>query len=222
MNDIALTVLVILATGLLVAAIFYISHRRSAATESALQQVAADNGWKYEPIRAPRTYGYRMHAADWTLESISQSSGSGASEGSTTTIQRSTWIANLPGSTVLIGPRLSQTNLGAMGEMLLQQVLDRYLGSDGRGVNEVQSGSEPFRKRFMVYAQDPRALPISAPLEEILINWIGPLPHIKRTSRGLEIETAKLLKPGEIQQITALGHMLQSQISGDGTTETAT
>jgi hypothetical protein len=213
MDDITLTILVILATGLLVALIFFINHRRERANDESLIQMAAENGWRYEPIRKPLTSGYRMSASDWILESISESSGGKATPGSSSITQTTTWQANLPGTTLLVGPRLSQANLGALGDMLLQKVFDRYLGSDGQGVSEVQAGSEPFRKNYMVYAQDPLAIRISPALESVLLNWSGPKPHIKRTSKGLEIETSKLLKADELKQVTDLGKILVSQLS---------
>jgi hypothetical protein len=213
MDDITLSILVILATGLLVALIFFIGHRRNRANEESLIQIAAENGWQYEPIRKPLASGYRMTAPGWTLESISESNGGTASPGSSNITQTTVWQANIPGTTLLIGPRLSQANLGALGDMLLQKVFDRYLGNDGQGISEVQAGSEPFRKNYMVYAQDPQAIRISPALESALLNWRGPKPHIKRTSKGIEIETGKLLKADELKQVTGLGKILVSHLS---------
>ncbi len=213
MDDITLSILVILATGLLVALIFFINHRRNRSNEESLIQIAAENGWRYEPIRKPLASGYRMTAPGWTLESISESNGEPTSSGSSNITQTTIWQANLPGSTLLVGPRLSQANLGALGDMLLQKVFDRYLGSDGQGISEVQAGSEPFRKNYMVYAQDPLAIRISPALESALLNWRGPKPQIKRTSKGLEIETSKLLKADELKQVTDLGKILVSYLS---------
>ncbi len=156
MNDITLTLLVILATGLLVVIIFVLVRRYRSEQEQHLAQMALERGWKLEVVREPLMYGQRIRHKDWQLDLLTQSSGGPEAAGSSNVTASTVWHAPGSGSTILIGPRTSQINLGGLGEALLRQVLQMALGSEAEGLVEVQEGSQSFQKNFMIYARDPK------------------------------------------------------------------
>ncbi|MBN1537201.1 MAG: hypothetical protein JW908_10755 [Anaerolineales bacterium] len=126
--------------------------------------------------------------------------------------QKTTWFSKRPGSTILIGAKTSQLDLGMAGEMLIKQVIHAALGNDAAGIEEVQIGSSAFQKQFMVWAQDiDEADKLLTPsLQSALINWGKVPPLIKRTSSGttIELKGIHLRKPDEITALAHLGELL--------------
>lgn len=209
MNDIILNLIVLFAVALLGGLIFLLVRRNQARNERELIQMAAERGWRYERLREPLAWGLRLTSPRWSLEAISRSSGEEAGPGSSDVSMQTTWTAYAPGSTLLIGERQSQANLGGMGEMLIRQVLQLALGSDAEGLIEVQPGSDAFHQKFMVWAQNPDEIQIPSALQSILLNWKGQKPVIKRTSQGITIELrgVRLSKPAELNALVQLGEM---------------
>lgn len=212
MNDIILNLLVF--TGFLVIAgiIFFLVFQHQKRQNQKLNQLAQQKGWHIEHIREPLAKGIKITSPEWTLEAVSRSSGREAGPGSTDMEQKTTWFANRPGSTVLIGLKTSQINLGMAGEMLIKQVMQAALGNDAAGIEEVQIGSSAFQKQFLVWAQDiDEADKFLTPnLQSALLNWNKPSPLIKRTSSGVTIELKEthLRKPDEITALAHLGELL--------------
>lgn len=216
MNDLTLTLLVILVTGLLVIIIFVLSRRNRSAKEKALAQMALERGWKLEVVREPLKYGQRIRHKNWVIELMTESTGrSSSTTGSSHVTATTTWRAPGRGSTLLIGPRYSQVDLGGLGEALLRQVLQKALGSEAEGLMEVKAGSDPFRKNFLMYARDPEDVRrlISPFLEATMTNWKKLGPVIKRTAEGLSIEFpgTHFDKPGDIETLVKLGDLLLAQ-----------
>jgi len=60
MNDIALTLLVIMAVGLLVVIIFALVHRSRSEHEQRLAQMAKEHRWKYEVVGDQLLSGLRI------------------------------------------------------------------------------------------------------------------------------------------------------------------
>ena len=215
MNDITLSILVILVTILLVILIFVLVRRYRSEQEKRLAQMALEWGWKLELVKERLVYGQRIHHQDWVIELLTESSGKPEAEGSSNVAASTVWRAPESGSTILIGPRTAQINLGGLGEALIRQVLQMALGSEAEGLVEVQAGSVAFRKHFMIWAKDPEDVRrlISPFLESTLMNWKNVSPTVKRTAEGLSIElrNTRLKKPEEIETLVKLGDLLLSQ-----------
>jgi hypothetical protein len=212
MDDITLNLIVLAVLALICGSIFLLVRRRQAENEQNIIQVAAERGWKYESLREPLAWGLRLSSPRWTLEALSRSSGQEVASGSSDVAMSTTWQAHAPGSTLLIGERTSQANLGGFGDMMVRQVLQLALGADAADLTEIQAGSETFRKKYMLWAQDPvEAEKLLTPaLESALLAWKGEKPLIKRTSEGLTIELrgARLQKTDEILALVQLGELL--------------
>jgi hypothetical protein len=210
MDDITLNLIVIAVFALAGGGIFLIVRRKQAEGEQKIIQMALERGWKYESLREPLAWGLRLASPRWTLEALSRSSGRETGPGSSDISMSTIWRANTPGSTLLIGERSSQANLGSFGAMLQQQALQLALGADADGLQEIQAGSEAFRKVYMLWAQNPSEILLPASLESALLNWKGVKPLIKRTSEGLTIELrgVRLQKMDEINVLIQLGEAL--------------
>lgn len=213
MDDITLNLLVLAAVGLLIGVIFLLVRQRQAQTEQALIQFAAENGLKYEKMRAPLASGFRLDGPGWSLESVSRSSGQPTGETGSSNIRLDTiWHTDLPGSVLLIGERLSNADLDGFGEMLMRQFLRMSLGSEADGLQEVQTGSIEFRQKYVVFAKTPETFRPGPALESALLNWRGQKPLIRRAADGLDIEIrgARLDKPEQLLQLIHLGKILQT------------
>lgn len=210
MNDITLNLIVLSALIMIGGVIFFLVRRRQVHSERELIQLAAEKGWKYETIHEPLAWGLRLTSPRWTLESISRSNGREAGPGSSDVASSTVWRANAAGSTFLLGERTSQTNLGGMGEMLTRQALQFALGAEASGLNEIQAGSEAFRQKYMIWAQDASQIRISPMLENTLLGWKGSKPLIKRTSDGLtmELRGVHLKTINEICPLIQLGEVI--------------
>ena len=209
MEDITLNLIVLAVLVLLGGIIFILVRRRQAGNEQTLIQMAADQGWKYESIREPLAWGLRLGSARWTLEALSRSSGQEADPGSSNVAMSTTWQADAPGSTLLIGARTSQVNLGGFGDTLTRQVLQLALGANADGLAEIQAGSETFRRKYMLWAKDPAEMEglVTPALESALFTWKEQPLLIKRLSGILTIELRgkRLQKADDIQRLISLG-----------------
>ncbi|HSM24402.1 MAG TPA: hypothetical protein VK856_06015 [Anaerolineaceae bacterium] len=145
MDDNILSLLVILTVGLLVVLILVLSRRNRAAKEKALAQMALERGWKLERVNERFVYGQRIRHNDWVIESLIESSGKPEAQGSSNVMASTVWKAPVTGSTVLIGPRTTQINLGGFGETITRQLLQMSLGEEAEGLKEVKDGSKEFK-----------------------------------------------------------------------------
>jgi hypothetical protein len=212
MNDITLNLIVLAVLILIGAGIFLIVRRKQAGDQQELIQMAAQHGWTCESIREPLAWGLRLKSARWTLEALSRSSGKESDSGSSNVSMSTTWQAEAPGSTLLIGPRTSPASLGNIGDRLIRQVLQQTLGADASGLSEVQAGSASFRQMYMLWAQDPVELErlLTPALESALLAWKGEKMLIKRVSGGLSIELrgVRLKKAADLLSLIQIGEIL--------------
>lgn len=212
MNEILLNLVVFAGIALVVGIVLLLVTRKQKQVEQQLQQFVQQKGWRFETIRERLVKGFRITSAEWTLEATSRSSDTDAEAGSSNMEQKTTWTSTQSGTTILIGPRTSQVNLGAIGEMLEMQVIHAALGKEATGVQEVQAGSPSFRKRYMVWAQrveDADRL-LTPDVQSMLLSWTKVSPLIKRTSSGrtIELRGVHLKKKEEILKLVQLGESL--------------
>ena len=212
MNDILLNLFVLAVFAIIAVGILLFVRSKQAEQKEEIQRMAAERGWSYESLREPLAWGERIKGANWTLEAISTSSGRETGPGSSDVSMKTTWKADAPGSTLLIGKGSAQANLGAMGDALTQKVLKMALGADAYDLVEVEVGSPEFRSQYMVWAQEPAEAGklVSPSLQAALMQWKGEPPVIKRTSQGLIIEVhgVHLKKPDELTAIIQIGELL--------------
>lgn len=212
MDDITLSLLVILVTGLLVILIFVLVRRNRSEQEKRLAQMSLERGWRLELVKERLTYGQRIHHQDWVMELLTQSSGSSEAAGSSNVTASTVWKSPVIGSTVLVGPRTVQISLGGLGETLTRQILQTALGEEAQGLEEIKAGSEEFRKHYMIWAKDTEVVMrlINPFFESTLLNWSKYAPTVKRTAQGLSVELrdVRLKKPEEIDTLAKLGEFL--------------
>ena len=212
MDENTLSLLVILAVGLLVVLILVLSRRNRAAKEKALAQMALERGWKLEVVREHLVYGQRIRHNDWVIESLIESSGKPEAEGSSNVMASTVWKSPVTGSTVLVGPRTTQISLGGFGETITRQLLQMSLGKEAEGLEEVKAGSAEFQKLYMIWAKDPAVVVriINPFFESTLLNWAKYAPMVKRTAQGLSVElhNFSLKKPEEFETLAKLGNFL--------------
>jgi hypothetical protein len=212
MDDITLNLIVIGCTALIAGGIFLLVNKKQKESEQQLRQMAVQKGWQMETIRKPLVSGTRIKSTYWTIETISQSSGQESGPGSSNIAQSTTWLAPRSGSIILVGPRPPQSNLGTMGALLSQQVIQMALGPEASNVKEVQVGSSEFQKRFMVWAQDEKDADrlLTPAVQADLLTWHKMIPLIKRTSADLRIELRgfHLTKAADFQRLVQLGEKL--------------
>lgn len=212
MNEITQNLVVLLVLAAIAGAVFLFVRRHQARNEQELRQWADANGWEYQSLRDSLAWGTRFTAPAWTIEALSRSQGPEAGPGSSNIAMTTTWRANRPGSTLLIGPRAYTADLGPMGDTLLRQVMEITLGAEAAGVKEISAGSDPFRQSYAVWARDAEEAKewLDAGLEAALLSWRGEKPIIKRTSDRLSIELrgVRLKKSDEIAALADLGQLL--------------
>jgi hypothetical protein len=114
MDELTQTMLVILVTILLVILIFVLVRRNRSKQEKRLAQMALERGWKLELVKERLAFGQRIHHRDWVFELLTESSGKPEAEGSSNVAASTLWRAPGSGSTILIGPRTAQINLGGI------------------------------------------------------------------------------------------------------------
>jgi hypothetical protein len=212
MDDMTLSLIVILATGLLVIIIFVLVRRNRSEQEKKLAQMALERGWKLEHVKERMVYGQRIQHRDWVIELLTESSGKPEAEGSSNVTASTVWKAPVTGSTVLVGLRTTQISLGGLGETIARQLLQMALGAEAEGLEEVKAGSQEFQKRYMIWAKDPEVVVrlINPFFESTLLNWPKYAPTVKRTAQGLSVElhNFSLKKPEEIVTLAKLGEFL--------------
>lgn len=215
MDDILLNFIVIPFFVVLIIVIVWLVRRKQVTSEQDLRHLAEANGWGFESIREPLAWGTRFKTTQWTLEALSKSLGNEGEPSSSTIAMTTLWQADAPGSTFLIGSRTSSADLGEWGGSLMRQILAHALGPYADGLIEVQAGSEAFRQRYMVWAQEPRVVErlITPTLESALLKWSADQLLVKRTPQELSIllNGVHLKKPQEIGALVRTGELLLTQ-----------
>jgi len=212
MNDLLLNFIVIAGSLILASAIFLFSNQKQKREMKDLTQIANQNGWKIAYIRKPLEKGFKITARDWTIESTMRSSGRESGPGSTDWEQKTTWFANKPGTTILIGPRTTQEDMSPLAEKLAHRILETALGADAYGLKEVAVGSSAFQEKFMVWTQDPERIDsfLTPELQYTLLGWDRKPPLIKRTSKGtsIELDGIQLKNIKGLKALISLGEQL--------------
>lgn len=212
MDDLSLNLVVLAATAAVILAIFLIVRRRQAAQAAALERMARERDWIYDTLREPLAWGTRISAPGWTVEALSRSSGRETGPGSSDVTQHTTWTSSAGGSTLLVGQRLGYVNVGVMGRALLDAALRKTFGIEAGDLVEVEAGSEDFRRRYLVMAQNPAEAErlLSPAVENALMAWKGTPPLVHRTPQGTSITLrgAHLKKPEDILALVRLGEAL--------------
>lgn len=215
MDEILGSLIVILLTGVVVAAVFILTKRAKKRQLERLESLARQKGWQFEAIKEPLSNGYRMKGGNWTLEALKIARGQSVepqqSNISSETLLKSSSLY-LPGRNLLVGPKPAQVDLGGFGEMLKQKLIQTVLGDSGKGMAEVQTGSSFFRERFMTLANDPEdARRILTPqVEQLLLKLEAKKPVLKVSQAGLEIKLDNdyLEKDDDIINFVELGEAL--------------
>lgn len=194
MSDLFLNVAVILGTLFLVAAIFLMTSRSKKRQSERIQSLAQARGWDYEPIRERLSSGYRLHGKGWTLEALTWSSGH-SPEPSQSDVSQHTHVwssaTGVPAGLVLIGPWSGNVpDLGGFGRMLMDKIIERYLGVVHADLQSVAAGSAEFQRKYKIFAQNANDVTaiLSVGVEQALIRWKSPLPVIKISAQEMRIE----------------------------------
>jgi hypothetical protein len=218
LNEILANLIVIGVTAVLVAGIFLVVRRKQALARAELAQMALERGWQIETVREPLAWGVRLKSQDWTLEALSRSSGADPGSGSSNIDLSTVWRADVPGSLILIGEGGAPVNLGALGESLTRQLLQRALGPDADGLVEIQAGSASFRQKYRIWAKslaEAQAC-LTPAVEAALLDWKGTPPRIQRSRSGLKMELGgvRLQAPAELLAFIRIGEALLAAVAG--------
>lgn len=223
MNDLIVSAVVTILTGLGIGAIFWFVHQNKLKQEELIRNNANLRGWDYEAVREPLRSGYRLHGShndvEWMLEGINHSASREAGPGSSEVSSTTRWHclpAPLPGGVTAIGPRpaVNTASLaGAMSSTIVQAALRLMLGDQASAVaamKEVTAGSGSFQQRYMVWAQDEQDAVrlVSSDVEAALMAWPDKLPLIiKIGPSGMEIlhKEARLTRPADLNAFVDLG-----------------
>ncbi|NLF49827.1 MAG: hypothetical protein GX577_01695 [Leptolinea sp.] len=204
MDDLTSSFIVIGVTALVVAAIFFFSHRSKERNQKAIQDMAVRHGWEYTVIRERLAWGSQLSGKNWDLVARSEHIGQPSDSGSANIQSDTTWKAawnNPPGFTMLIGPRLSNSSVGL------------FIPPEYAGMKELETGMSEFAQRYVVLGKgeyDLDFLRIST-IPRQLLNWSEKnRPLIKIDQQFLEIKTNnhRIDKPEELEQVVLLGEAI--------------
>lgn len=224
MDDILVSIIVVLVVALAIIALFVIIARKKKHLESALRQLALSSGWSYEKIDQVHRRGYVLRGEGWQMESVMEGSDRSSEAGSSDWSFMNKWSTDrifVPNELVMIGPKTPNVQsgpFGALGNLVIQKVLHQMLGEDAHNaadLTEVFVGRTSFRDRYSVWAttQEATEKVLTYELENELLNWpMKEVPVIKINDHGVEITTrpGKLATPEEAQALVAIGKAVLS------------
>jgi hypothetical protein len=209
MNDIYISLIVVGCTIILVWGIFLLVQNKQKEDTQKIQAMAVEKGWKMETIQEPLAWGTCIRASNWTLEAVSRSVGPESISGSSNVAMSTIWKAPASGSTLLIGIRTSQKNLGSLGAMLTQQIIQQALGVAANDVKEIKFGNPEFQKQFMVWAKDAQKAEqlLTPTVQAALCSWSTHKPLVKWIDNILSIEIpgVNIKKAEELNKLIQLG-----------------
>lgn len=213
MTDLTTGLIIVAITGLLVGMIFLLVYLNKQQRETALRAMASKNGWTLEIVNDHNASGYRLHKAEWTIESLNQTTYSPSGNTNTSRVDSLTrWFSETVRMTdgiVLIGPHQPEINFAGMGEMVQMVALRLMIGSESTsavGIQRAELGSLELMARYMVWTNREEIAKklLDHPLENVLLAWPPKLPQvIKFSPGGLEIKILGRRLYGE-QELTAL------------------
>jgi hypothetical protein len=209
MNDIMLNLITLAGFLVIGGIIFSFVMRHKKAQEEKLLSLCRQNHWNIEFIRERLARGFRITSPNWTIESISKSSGVDSGPASSDLEQTTTWFSSIPGDGLIIGPKLSKMNLSPLMKELVHQKLISDFGEGAENMQEISFGSEVFRNSFMVWTVNPQEIEnmLTPALQSALLTWTKVPPLIKRNSTGttIELKGIALQNPFEIESLVKLG-----------------
>lgn len=219
MNEIAQNLIVLVAIIVIGGVIFFGIKYKQGRNEDKIVGLARENGWSLETVRLPLAWGQHIVAPRWRLEAMSISSGVETGPGSSNIAASTRWYSDLPGGPLLLGPRRSSADLGAVGDILMQAVLRSALGNGADGVREFPCNNPSFDQAYRTLARHAAAAEnfLTPQVQKLLIEWRGEKPVIKYTPQGLSIEIAgvHMKKDTEILQVIRAGELLLDNLAGE-------
>jgi hypothetical protein len=219
MGEMAVSLLVITCTAVLVGLIFYLVFINKRKTEKALSELAIQKGWRFEPFKETLSWGFRLYGPEWTLESITETTGNSGETAQNNTAQftrlKSSTSA-FPGQ-LLINPRKAGTpSFSEMNPAILQKLSGLFGSAGFSGLVEIPVGSPQLRINYAIYGKPEQDFSqiFFKRVESILLNWRGEHPWINIRNGGMEIEirNKNFKKPEEIETLADLANALLSAI----------
>ncbi len=226
MEDLGVSLIVILITGATVAGIFIGLAARKRKQDSALVLAAAERGWAIQKIQHPLISGYRISGqlagGGWALESRRDASPTSAAPGSSEVSLNTVWYseaARLLGRAVVIGALPSgagAASVPSFADDFILMGLRAMLGADaewtGR-LKKVELNDPLLGGRFLALADD--AADVARLLDGEAVRLLAGLPQkyrpvVKLRENGLTVSLQgwQLVRPEEIQQLVSLGAAL--------------
>jgi hypothetical protein len=211
MDDMVVSLIVIVCTAVVVGLIFYLVYVKKKKIEKALSEMAIQKGWKFEPFNETMSWGFRIHGPEWTLESITNTTGNSVEMAQDNTSQytclKSATIS-LPGQLLINPHKGGSTSFGQMPPAILRKLSGLFGNDIFSGLEELSVGSPQLREYFAIVGKpgEDYSAVFSHQVESILLNWRGERPWIKIGNGGLEIEirNKNIQKPEEIQNLIDL------------------
>ena len=215
MEDIGISLIVIAFTGVLVGVIFYLVDLKKKTTEKVIRDLAAQKGWEYEPFKETLSWGYRLRSPQWTLESITETTGNSVELNQNNAAQYTrltTSLLYIPGH-LLINPHAAGSRpLNAMQLDLAQRAASFFSSGVIDNLEEIHSGSSNLREHYSILGQpDCDTSSLFSPQVEIsLLNWKSERPWIRIGKDGMQIEirNKNIQKPEEIGELVNLADSL--------------
>jgi len=232
MNDIVISLLVILGTVVLTGSLFLFLTYRKRQKDTRLIQAARERGWELKQIRQPRLSGFILKGktahGDWLLESLAETSSASSEPNTSRVFHRTHWRCqdiSLLDRAIVIGPLPKGFDPGLLQSFntpLLQLGMRKMFGEDAdwiTGLSQITLDNKNLASQFLCLAteeQDARRL-LSPEVEKILIGL--PQKHkpvIKFRSAGLEVSlpTVKLSEPSELDAMIQLGRTILAAWQG--------
>jgi len=208
MDDLTSSFIVIGVTGVVVAAIFFFTHRAKVMNQQEIRDMAVSHGWQHTNISERLAWGTKLNAKNWEVvarsESIGQASDSGSSNIQSDTRFSAQWN-NPPGYELLIGPRSS----GSSAALILPP--------EYAGLREVTPEPAGLPQGYICLSDgrvDSGLLPGSAILRQ-LSDWPDsnrPLISIRPSSLEITIKGYRMEKPAELERLVRLGETILSVV----------
>ena len=215
MDDIVVSLIIVMVTGVVVVGIFILTGRAKKRQLQHIETLAGQNGWQIEPIKERLRSGYQLTGFNWVLESLTYVSGHSEEPQQSNVSQKTIFRSEsfyLPSRNLLIGPKPAQVGIGHLGTMLQEKLSQAVLGESARDIAAAQVGSVDFLERYMILANDPQdAIELLTPrVEQTLLALAAKKPVVKLTQQGLEIKLDQvyLTLPEDVENFIHFGEAL--------------
>ncbi len=216
MNDLSVSVIVIVVTGLFVIFILMLSRHKKKSRNEAIKQMAASHGWRFEQINDSAYEGFAILGTDWRFESKVSKNTDQSNNVSIPENFPNSWSTASVRSTdglILIGPKIPSIDIGGLGNFLLQQALRLFLKDEAEQINEISEvhwDRPAIEKKISVWASSEEAALrfLTFNVENTLLNWkLREFPVVKISSKGITITlvNGNARSPEEIKAVIDLG-----------------